>query len=63
MCGGILVACSFRSVDDNFEWAFACVYGPNDNNDKKMLWDELAGLISWWELSWCIGVILISSAT
>lgn len=39
---------------DNFEWAFACVYGPNDDNDKEMLWDELGGLISWWELLWCI---------
>lgn len=45
--GAFLVACSFRSIDDNFEWAFAGVYGPNDNNDGKMLLDELSGLISW----------------
>jgi hypothetical protein len=31
------------------------IYGPNDNNDRKRLWDELAGLISWWEMPWCIG--------
>lgn len=37
-CVGIFsFACFFRSVDDNFEQPFACVYGPNDDKDKKML--------------------------
>lgn len=40
-----------ESVDYNFEWPFACVYGPNDDKDKKILWDELGGLTRWWELS------------
>lgn len=53
--GAFSIDCSFRSVEDNFEWDFACVYRPNDDHDKKMLWDELAKLISWWDLSWCIG--------
>lgn len=40
-----LVACSFRTVEDSFEWAFAGVYGPNDDIVKRVLWDELAGLL------------------
>jgi hypothetical protein len=27
----------------------------NDDKDKRELWDELAGLMSWWEMPWCIG--------
>lgn len=41
--GTFFVACSFRSVGDNFEWAIAGVYG---SNDRKVLWNELARLLS-----------------
>lgn len=41
------MACSFRNIKDNFEWAFAVVYGPNIDSDRRLLCDELAGLISW----------------
>ncbi len=44
-----------RVLLDNFEWAFVDVYGPNNDHDKKLLWDELGGLMSWWEKPWCIG--------
>lgn len=53
--GAYYVACSLRSVDGNFEWAFASVYGPNDNNDRRVFWDELAGLLTWLNFSSCIG--------
>ena len=53
--GECVVACSFKNVVDGFEWAFARVYGPNGNIDRRRLWDELAGLLSWWDLPWCIG--------
>jgi hypothetical protein len=53
--GNLLVACSFRSVIDNVEWAFAGVCGPNDDVERRYLWEELVGIMSWWELSWCIG--------
>jgi hypothetical protein len=49
------VVCFYKSVNDNFKWAFVGVYGPNDDNDRKWLWDELVELISWWEMPWCIG--------
>jgi hypothetical protein len=49
-----IIACSFQSVSENFEWAFVGLYGPNNNNDRKLLWDELVGIMSWWEVPWCI---------
>ncbi|KAG6659987.1 hypothetical protein CIPAW_03G074300 [Carya illinoinensis] len=52
--GRYTVACSFKSVSDNFLWAFAGVYGPNLNNNRVLLWEELAGLHCWWNLPWCI---------
>jgi exonuclease III len=53
--GEFSVACSFRNVEDGFSWAFAGVYGPNLDGDRRLLWEELAGLLSWWNLPWCIG--------
>jgi len=48
-------SCQIRSVEDDFSWAFAEVYGPNIDALRSSLWDELAGFSSWWELPWCIG--------
>jgi exonuclease III len=53
--GRFTIECSFRCISDNFEWAFASVYGPNNDHDRKLLWDELVGIMSWWEKPWCIG--------
>jgi len=50
--GGFSMAVSFKNVDDPFAWAFAGVYGPNADGDRSYLWDELAGLLSWWDLPW-----------
>jgi hypothetical protein len=35
--------------------AFASVYSPNSDVDRWLLWEELVGLISWWDVLWCIG--------
>ena len=40
------VACSFRNIDDNFEWAFTEVYGPMSTL-TRVLQDELARMLSW----------------
>ncbi|KAG6663959.1 hypothetical protein CIPAW_02G057800 [Carya illinoinensis] len=53
--GLFTVACSFRSASDGFKWAFAGIYGPNIDRDRRLLWDELAGPYSWWDVPWCIG--------
>jgi hypothetical protein len=53
--GRFTVACSLRNTGDNVVWAFGGVHGPNDDGDMRDLWDELAELMSWWEMPWCIG--------
>jgi len=53
--GEFVVACSFRNCVDNFTWAFAGVYGPNLDPLRRSSWDELAGLLSFRDLPWCIG--------
>jgi hypothetical protein len=53
--GDYVAACRFKYVVDWFEWAFAGVYGPIGNSDRRWLWDELTGLLSCWVLPWCIG--------
>ena len=53
--GDFLVSCRFRNVGDNFEWAFTGVYGPNVDREKRLMWEELAGLYIWWKLPWCVG--------
>jgi hypothetical protein len=31
------------------------VYGPNDDGERRVLWNEMAGLMSWWDRLWCFG--------
>ena len=53
--GEYTIICSFRKVEDHFTWAFAGVYGPNSDGARRLLWDELANLLSWWNITWWIG--------
>jgi hypothetical protein len=55
LVGDHVVACSFRDCANNFSWAFAGVYGPNLDPLHRNLWNELAGLLSLWDLPWRIG--------
>lgn len=48
------VAYSFRNVKDNFSWTFVGVYGLNFDCDRRYLWDELTGLLCWWNLPLCV---------
>ena len=43
--GYFLVSCKFKNVGDQFEWAFK----------RREMREELAGLIYWWNLLWCLG--------
>jgi hypothetical protein len=43
--GSFTIASSLRN-EDNFVWAFAGVYGPNDDGVRRYMWDELLGLMS-----------------
>jgi hypothetical protein len=53
--GQFSISCRFKNVQDQFDWAFSGVYGPNLDVDRSILWDELAGVRSWWGVPWCIG--------
>ena len=53
--GHFSVSCKFKNVGDQFEGAFTGVYGPNLNKRRRLMWEELTGLISWWDLPWCLG--------
>jgi exonuclease III len=53
--GQYTMACCFQNVQDHFVWAFGGVYGPNDDVERRILWEELAGLRTVWEVPWCIG--------
>jgi hypothetical protein len=49
------ILCGCKSVTENCEWAFAGVYGPNDDGARCILWDELGGIMNVWEKPWCVG--------
>ena len=53
--GSFSVSCKFKSVVDQFVWAFTGVYGPSPMSDRRLLWEELFGLSSWWKVPWCMG--------
>jgi hypothetical protein len=53
--GSYVAACSFKNVEDGLVWAFAGVYGPNRSTFRRSLWDELAGVMSLWDIPWCVG--------
>jgi hypothetical protein len=53
--GVYFVSCKFRPVINHQEWAFSGVYGPQTDRERLIMWDELAGISSWWEVPWCIG--------
>ena len=57
------VSCKFKNVVDHFVWDFTGVYGPNSNRDRRLLWEELAGIHYWWNVPWYIvGANSFSSA-
>lgn len=35
--GKFVVACSFRCDTENFEWAYASAYGPDDDVERQCL--------------------------
>lgn len=42
------MSCKFRNVINQFDWIFTGVYGPNLDSERGLFWEELVGLISWW---------------
>ena len=48
--GQFSVSCKFKNVADQKVWMFTGVYGPNNDGDRRLMWDELAGIHSWWDV-------------
>ena len=42
-----------KGVEDGFIWACSGVYGPNHNNVRGYMWDELVGIQQYWNVPWC----------
>ena len=55
VCGIFSASCSFRNVEDGFQWIFTSVYGPILDNLKEDLWEELGSVRGLWSGPWCIG--------
>ena len=44
MVGTFSISVKWQGVVDGFIWACSGVYGPNDNNVRGHMWDELVGI-------------------
>lgn len=53
--GSFSITCKFKDTLDQFVWALSEVYGPNMDSDRWYQWEELVGVLSWWENRCCIG--------
>jgi hypothetical protein len=54
MCRGLLSSCDFLECGGSLGLGF-CRCGLNFDKGRRLLWDELVGVISLWNLPWCIG--------
>ena len=43
-----------KGVVDDFVWACSRVYGPNDDSQRGVLWEELTRTHSRWNTAWCV---------
>ena len=53
--GTYAVCIKFKSSKDDFVWGLIGVYGPNDDNLRYVLFDELKLFLSLWDIPWCLG--------
>ncbi len=53
--GTFSVSCKFQNVSSRFEWAFSGVYGPIRNAERRLFWEGLSGICSWWDVPWVVG--------
>lgn len=52
--GQFLVSCRIGMRGTILNGFFG-LYGPNVDREKRLMWEELEGLNSWWSLPWCMG--------
>ena len=49
------ISCRFREVASGLEWVFSGAYGPNRAVERRLMWEELAGIATVWAAPWCVG--------
>ena len=52
--GTYAICGKFKSLNDDFAWGRIGVYGPNDDNLRFALFDELKFFMSQWDIPWCL---------
>ena len=52
MVGQFSESVRWQGLGDGFIWACSGFYGPNDNNLRGQMWDELTGIQQLWEVPW-----------
>ena len=50
LVGSFSMLVQWKGVEDGFIWACSGVYGPNDNNMRSDMWDELVGIQQYWNV-------------
>jgi hypothetical protein len=53
--GLFTASCKFRCVAFGYVWAFTRVYGPHDVFARRIFWEEMSGVNSWWGVPWVVG--------
>ena len=53
MVGYFSMLVRWQDVRDGFIWACFGVSGPNHNNLRGQMWDELIGIQQYWDVPWC----------
>ena len=53
MFGTFSISVKWQGVVDGFIWACSGFYGPNDNNERGHMWDELVSIQQYWRILWC----------
>ena len=48
--GYFSVSSKLKNVEDQNVGMFIGVYGPNVDKDRGLMWDELSGIHSWWDV-------------
>ena len=52
--GEFSVSCSWKGVEDGFEWTCTGVYGPTVETSRSSFWAELVDIRQRWNSPWCI---------
>ena len=53
MFGTFSISVKWQGLVDGFIWACSGFYGPNDNNERGHMWDELVSIQQYWRILWC----------